>query len=88
MTDLGMAAWLRRSAEHAGVCRVKQVIDIGLDQDGFSWADSVRSAHDQSGCANSGGVGVIRRQSKDCDAVDSIWFESSFVLMLRWVLSC
>ena len=26
-----------------GVARVKAVVDVGLDQDGFSWADSVRS---------------------------------------------
>ena len=64
------------------------MIDIGLDQDGFSLADSVRSAPGQSGCANSGGVGVIRRQSKDCDVADLVWFESSSVLMLRWVCSC
>jgi len=57
---------------------VKGLIDVGLDQDGFSWSDSVRSAPGQSGCANSGGVGVIRLQSKDCGAVDSIWFESFF----------
>jgi len=62
---------------------VKALIDVGLDQDSFSWADSVHSAPGQSGCANSGGVGVIRRQSKDCGAVDSIGFESSFSLMLR-----
>ncbi|WP_067097933.1 hypothetical protein [Synechococcus sp. MIT S9508] len=59
-----------------------------MDQDGFSWADSFRSAPGQSGCANSGGVGVIRRQFKDCGAVDSIWFESFVSLMLRWFCSC
>tara|TARA_Y100000766_G_scaffold39841_1_gene29968 strand:- start:665 stop:913 length:249 start_codon:yes stop_codon:yes gene_type:complete len=80
--------WLRSSCDRAGVATVKAVVDVGLDQDGFSWVDSVRSVPGQSGCANSGGVGVIRRQSNDCDAVDLIWFESSFVLMLRWVCSC
>ena len=67
-------AWLRSSGDPACVARVKALIDVGLDQDGFSWSDSVRSAPGQSGCVNSGGVGVIRRQSKDCGAVDSIWF--------------
>jgi len=66
---------------------VKAVIDVGLDQDGFSWSDSVRSAPSHLGCANSVGVGAIRRQSKDCGAVDTIWFESSFPLIMSWVCS-
>ena len=64
------------------------MIEVVLDKDGFSEADSVHSSAGESGCPNSGGVGVIRRQSKDCEAVDSLWFESSSVLMLRCVCSC